>query len=212
MATISSNSSGMQRKPQQNRSQERVNQILDVAEQLLIEGGHKATTTRAIAARSQIPIGSLYQFFPDKEAIFKALAMRYNQQMYEMVKILHTQAAVTMPLSMYVDRAVDTFDQFFVEHPGYQAIFIQSQDLLPVLEEVDAGFASQLIEESAAFLAQRAPSIDLTKHKLAALLIVEGAGQLLWMSLGRYKALREQLLPEIKALVLAYLQQHLNVE
>lgn len=212
MATISSNSSGMQRKPQQNRSQERVNQILDVAEQLLIEGGHKTTTTRAIAARAQIPIGSLYQFFPDKEAIFKALAMRYNQQMYEMVKVLHTQAAVTMPLSMYVDRAVDTFDQFFVEHPGYQAIFIQSQDLLPVLEEVDAGFASQLIEESAAFLAQRAPSTDLAKHKLAALLIVEGAGQLLWMSLGRYQALREQLLPEIKALVLAYLQQHLNVE
>ena len=202
----------MQRKPQQHRSQKRVNQILDVAEQLLIEGGHKAATTRAIAARAQIPIGSLYQFFPDKEAILKALAIRYNQQMYEMFKALHTQAAVTMPLSMYVDRAIDTFDQFFVEHPGYQAIFIQSQDLLPVLEEVDTGFASQIIQESAAFLAQRASSIDLAKHKLVALLIIEGAGQLLWLSLGRYLALREQMLPEIKALVLAYLQQHLNVE
>jgi len=72
MAESSSPAGGMRRKPRQARSQERVNRILDVAEKLFASQGYAATTTNAIAAQAQVPIGSLYQFFPDKTAILKA--------------------------------------------------------------------------------------------------------------------------------------------
>ena len=78
-SSSSSKLNKMRRQPQQARSQERVRQILDVAEQLFVEMGYDSTTTRAIAARAGISVGSLYQFFPDKEAILKALAIQYMQ-------------------------------------------------------------------------------------------------------------------------------------
>ena len=80
MATNSQKNAQMRRKPQQARSQERVDRILHVAEQMFIETGYQDTTTRAIASRAEIPVGSLYQFFPDKAAILKALAAKYIEQ------------------------------------------------------------------------------------------------------------------------------------
>lgn len=59
--------STMRRQPKQARSQERVHHILDVAEQLFIELGYEQTTTRAIATRAEVPVGSLYQFFQTKK-------------------------------------------------------------------------------------------------------------------------------------------------
>jgi len=44
------------RKPQQARSLERVNRILDVAEELFIADGYNATTTNAIAVLAKVPI------------------------------------------------------------------------------------------------------------------------------------------------------------
>ncbi len=87
----------MRRQPQQARSQERVQQILDVAEQLFVEIGYESATTRAIAAQADVSVGSIYQFFPDKEAILKALAIRYLQKQYQRFLDLHTPVAMTLP-------------------------------------------------------------------------------------------------------------------
>ncbi|MEV0587888.1 TetR/AcrR family transcriptional regulator [Nonomuraea sp. NPDC050310] len=66
----------MRRAPLQQRSVERVNQMLDVAAALLDEGGYDALSTRAVAARTGLPIGSIYRFFQDKRALADALARR----------------------------------------------------------------------------------------------------------------------------------------
>ena len=70
----------MRRQPKQARSQERVHHILDVAEQLFIELGYEQTTTRAIATRAGVPVGSLYQFFPDLflHKIFQKLQLQMH--------------------------------------------------------------------------------------------------------------------------------------
>jgi AcrR family transcriptional regulator len=51
-----------------------------LAEELFAGEGYAATTTNAIAARAGVPIGSLYQFFPDKTSILQALALRYAEK------------------------------------------------------------------------------------------------------------------------------------
>ena len=67
--------------PQQIRSQQRVDLILDTAAVLFSESGYENASTNAIAERAGISIGSLYRYFPDKDAILRALAGRYRAEM-----------------------------------------------------------------------------------------------------------------------------------
>src|SRR5260370_1341413 len=71
----------MRRQPKQARSQQRVDHLLNVAALIFEEVGYAAATTNAIAARAGVPIGSLYQFFPNKEAIMDALVERYLDEL-----------------------------------------------------------------------------------------------------------------------------------
>jgi AcrR family transcriptional regulator len=65
------------RAPQQERSRQRVAALLDAAAEEFAERGFGAATTTAIAARAGVPIGSLYQWFPDKEALLYGIADRH---------------------------------------------------------------------------------------------------------------------------------------
>lgn len=67
--------------PQQDRARESLEKILDAAERLLEELGPERTTTRQIADRAGLSIGSLYRFFPDKSAIIRELVRRFISDM-----------------------------------------------------------------------------------------------------------------------------------
>ncbi|MEM8702267.1 MAG: TetR/AcrR family transcriptional regulator [Pseudomonadota bacterium] len=64
---------------QQERSRAKVQLILDTTLQMLNEGPADRITTNEIASRAGISIGSLYQFFPRKEAIFYELFSQWLQ-------------------------------------------------------------------------------------------------------------------------------------
>ena len=64
----------------QSRSRKTVEAILDATLALMIENPADRVTTNAIAARANVSIGSLYQFFPNKEAIFYELFQRWLTQ------------------------------------------------------------------------------------------------------------------------------------
>lgn len=63
--------------PRQARSAARVEHLLDVAEEVFEEVGYDAATTNLVAQRAEVPVGSLYRWFPDKSALAEALADRY---------------------------------------------------------------------------------------------------------------------------------------
>ncbi len=62
--------------PRRRNSQQTVDAILDAAALLLEAGNIDALTTNKIAARAGVSIGSLYQYFPNREAIIRELAAR----------------------------------------------------------------------------------------------------------------------------------------
>ena len=64
------------RKPRQERAQHKVELILEAAIRLVDKGGVAALTTNAVAETAGVSIGTLYQYFPNKEAILEALADR----------------------------------------------------------------------------------------------------------------------------------------
>ncbi|ESA32062.1 transcriptional regulator [Leptolyngbya sp. Heron Island J] len=212
-SSSSSKLNQMRRQPKQARSQERVKQILDGAEQLFVEVGYDSTTTRAIAARAGVSVGSLYQFFPDKEAILKALAIRYMQTQYQRFLDLHTPDAVTLPLRSYVDQMIDVFDQFYTDYPGSRAIFEQLLDTITwsAIEKID-DFEYQVIDELARFFHARQPTLAMTKCERMAMIITKTVTELLWLSLSGDQDFRQELVVETKLLILSYLQQYLDNE
>ncbi|MFG3498346.1 TetR family transcriptional regulator [Streptomyces sp. NPDC047928] len=66
----------LRRTPVQRRSAERLARILDACAELLDETGYEELTTRDVALRAGVPIGSVYRFFSNKRAMAGALARR----------------------------------------------------------------------------------------------------------------------------------------
>lgn len=69
------------RSPVQGRAQVTVEAILKAAAQILARKGPEAATTNAIAARAGVSIGSLYQYFADREALIDELVRRHVAEM-----------------------------------------------------------------------------------------------------------------------------------
>lgn len=63
--------------PRQRRSRETVERILDAAARIFDERGYRGTTTNHVAELAGVSIGSLYQYFPNKDALLVALAERH---------------------------------------------------------------------------------------------------------------------------------------
>jgi AcrR family transcriptional regulator len=96
--------------------------LLDAAEHVFAEDGYAKATTNAIAARAGASPGTLYQFFPNKEAIAEALAARYVEQL----RLTHDAAfpadVADLPLDELVNRVLDPILRFNIENPGFRAL------------------------------------------------------------------------------------------
>ncbi len=67
----------MRKVPQQQRSREMVERILTAGRDVVLRDGYDAASTNRIAAEAGVSPGSLYQYFPDKEAVLSAIVDRY---------------------------------------------------------------------------------------------------------------------------------------
>lgn len=65
------------KQPRQRRSEETRHRILDAATHVFAEYGYAAGTTNRIAERADVSVGSLYQYYPNKDAILLELATRH---------------------------------------------------------------------------------------------------------------------------------------
>ena len=71
--------------PAQNRSRDTVAVILTAAAQVFSERGYAGATTNHIARRAGVSIGSLYQYFPNKDALLCRLLEGHIQDGYELI-------------------------------------------------------------------------------------------------------------------------------
>src|SRR5215510_5098878 len=62
------------KQPRQRRSKETVEAILEAAARILVRHGYDGANTNRIAAAAGVSVGSLYQYFPNKESLVAALA------------------------------------------------------------------------------------------------------------------------------------------
>jgi AcrR family transcriptional regulator len=78
--------------PKRARGHARVEALLEAASQVFAERGYDAATMTEIATRSSTAIGSLYRFFPTKEALAETLLQRFQERSAEGLEALAARA------------------------------------------------------------------------------------------------------------------------
>ena len=73
------------KKPLQARSREMVETILEASARVFVKHGYSKATTNRIAEAAGISVGSLYQYFPSKDAIAVELLRRYRESLVALV-------------------------------------------------------------------------------------------------------------------------------
>jgi AcrR family transcriptional regulator len=193
------------RLPQQVRSHRRFNQILDAAAELCVEIGYDSVTTDEIAARANTSVGSLYRFFPDKLAVFQALLDRYLNLLRELSVSLHTDAAMQLPLDVYVSSLVDGFDQFVSANPSFSKVFLQSRSISSTVE-MSRAFYQELAQQVNTYFEVLNPGLEQSQRSLIATISVEIAWALDVLAVSGDQIFQHKVLAETKKLLIAYLQ------
>jgi AcrR family transcriptional regulator len=111
------------RQPLQARARHRVERILDATVGLLKEHSVEDLTTAAIAERAGVPIGSVYHYFPSKEAILVELAGRKFQAVDGAFALRLGAELERRPWRRALELAVDESVAAFREDPGYVTVW-----------------------------------------------------------------------------------------
>src|SRR5438477_528876 len=107
----------MRRVPRQARGARRIAAILEAAAQVFYEVGFDGATTGLIAQRAQTAIGSLYDFFPNKEAIAQRLSEQFCEDLRALAEgMLTDEQRVHGPLSQLIDDIIDSLVRYHQTH------------------------------------------------------------------------------------------------
>jgi AcrR family transcriptional regulator len=197
----------MRRRPRQARGQERVALILDAAEQLFAEQGYEASSTNAIAARAGVPIGSIYQFFPNKEALLHALVARYRAGAAASFDAALGPEAADLPLATLIARLLDVMVAFGAEQIGFTRLVLHSGGH-PQLQAAAAALQADVAARAEGLLALRAPQLAPARRQLVARVALTAVFALLSLVVAEKPfgpAHAEALIAETRRLLVTYL-------
>lgn len=188
----------------QARGQRRIAAILDATEHVISEVGYEAATTNGIATRAGISPGSLYQFFPNKDAILHALVQRYRDQLHAVLATTLTPEAARLPLPHLIDRVIDGLVAFKGARPGFWPIF-HGSETSPPLAAAARDLRQEIIDRFDALLALRVPTLSPDRRYLHATIAVEVVRAVLPLALSGEPTDSGAVITEFKAVLLAYL-------
>ena len=194
--------------PTQRRSQERLARIARAAGELCAQLGADAVTMEAIAERAETSIGSLYRFYPNRDALLQAVAERYVADLGELLDEREGAAAelAALPLDALVDAVLEPFVAFHRAHPGYFAILFAPQGS-SALRTVRGRLRHRLAARLETLLELRAPAMPVEQRRRVALTTVEAARALLqFIERSVPRAEQAPMRAELKAMLVAYLQ------
>jgi AcrR family transcriptional regulator len=194
---------GTRRKPVQRRGQKRLEELLEAADRVFAEVGYDQATTNRIAEEAGAPIGSLYQFFKDKEGLLAALADRYLVRLRAVHEEVLNAEATKLPLETVYDRVISALAAFHRRNPGFQALFYGSPTS-PSLKKAADMLHEECIGRVEAMMALREPHLPPERRRLIATLNVDVMRALFHRANSGDEAFRVRLMPEIKALLLGY--------
>jgi AcrR family transcriptional regulator len=201
----------LRRQPQQQRSQQRVERILDAAAIVFDEVGFEAATTHAIADRANTAVGSLYQFFPDKLAIFNALELRHIDRVHLMwSKLMHPEI-IQLPFADFIHTLVTLVEQLFT-NPTSRIVFVQFFTSPKIFKNIDASFTQEAIQFAAKLFRMRNHHLTKQRSQLLAEIAVQSSNALILVALKTNDIHSQEIIAEIENLLKAYLKDDIGDE
>ena len=194
----------MRHLPQQARGEQRIAAILQAAAQVFYEVGFDAATTDMIAQHAQTAIGSLYDFFPNKEAIAQRLCEQFCEDLRVLFEGILTDELVQVPLSQLIDDILDPLVQYHQTHPGFRALWLQSGSD-PRLARIHQDLDEVLTRKTAWVFARRYPQLDEAAARRLSQICIRTVHALLSLA-GDGPAIDSQVIVELKTMIRAYLQ------
>ncbi|MGH8387625.1 MAG: TetR/AcrR family transcriptional regulator [Pseudomonas sp.] len=138
------------RNPTQQRSRERQERILAVATQLIASKGSDQLKMSEIAERCEISIGSLYQYFPDKSAVIRTLAERYNVQSRRCIEQALGAVEDEQGLQSAYSDLLDEYYEIVLATPAMRDIWsgMQADKQLLALELEESRIAGRILAQA----------------------------------------------------------------
>jgi AcrR family transcriptional regulator len=197
------------RKPSQDRSRDRVERILDATAALLIDTAADKITTAAIAETAGVPIGSVYQYFPNKLAILAELARRVMEEVDVKTASLIAADFGVLPWDQAIDRAIDATMQGYAEQPGYLQLLLSirpTPEFRAITDESNERVAAML-----AFHPALQSLIPSDRIELVTRAAVQAANSLQdWALSEDDPARRNRIISEMKTLLKGYLAVYMD--
>ncbi len=195
------------KKPVQARSQTTVDGILVAAAEILARTGYDRFTTNHVARAAGVSVGSLYQYFPSKEALVAALldrhvdgsGDRFRRQMKEL-----EEPSLARVMRCWVESMIDAHR----DSPQLHRVFVEE---LPRKGSFVAKSQARIalgIAMMRAYLAEHAAEIAPQNHDLSAFMLVHTVDALTHAAVVSRPELLDgsELAAEITMLVLSYLE------
>lgn len=113
------------KQPSQARSRATVDALVEAAAQLFDQLGYADTTTDFIAERAGTSIGTLYQYFPDKDALLVATFETHLDEVESVFRALIELLDADVALDAFVQRAVHDMFELHRGRPTLHRIYIE---------------------------------------------------------------------------------------
>jgi|GEM_PF-374461 len=144
------------RRPRQQRARDTVDAILQAAGQVIADRGWAETTTNHVAQRAGVSIGSLYQYFPNKESILVALMERHLLQVQPIVQeAIEAMDDESIPVARSLERLFARLVEMHEREPKLNRILAEQVPLPPVVEKMHAAGELSVAMRIAASLERR---------------------------------------------------------
>ncbi|MQY12082.1 hypothetical protein SRB5_22110 [Streptomyces sp. RB5] len=196
----------LRRTPVQQRSAQRLGRILDACAALLDESGYEALSTRAVAERAGVPIGSVYRFFAGKRELAAALAHRNLDEFTRRVQDRLAGRPQDGGWRPVIDTMLDEYLAMKRSVPGFALIDFGVPGAPDPVFSTNHQVADRLCE----LLGARLEIPATPELRRACLVAVEAADALLQLAFRTDRAGDPALIPEIRVLLHAYLARTLD--
>lgn len=196
------------KQPIQQRSQLTVQAILEAAVHVFEKHGYAAGTTARIAQRAGVSIGSLYQYFPNKDSVLVSLAEQHMSDVDALaLGMLEEVRSQRNELPVLIDQVVAGFLNIHAHNPGLHKL-LNEGGLLPVEMRQKVRLLEVKYRVELAELLRQHPQVRRADHTVTAYFVVQCLEHFTHQLIINPppKAIRDAGASELKLLLLSYLQ------
>ncbi|MFG2332101.1 TetR/AcrR family transcriptional regulator [Streptomyces sp. NPDC048604] len=149
----------------QARGERRIAQLLQAAASVFCRTGYAAASTNAIAREAKVSPGTLYQYFPNKEAIAVELGDRLLQEMRETQGLAFDRADLELPLPELVDAVLEPVIEFNCRNPAFLALMHGSGDVPGRIAEEHEAVHESMLTRVGGLIEAMAPGLDAGERR-----------------------------------------------